>query len=204
MTPAEFEQEVERHRTGLVRFARHLFPGARVAPADIVHDALERVIAKGAYLKYQAEPEAVKAPAWLRRAVELTGLALVKRAGRRARLRSQTAQERVALDDLTVAAQGGDWQAGEPATYELGTSARRTYLDELIAAEEGDERQELVDAALAELPAEVAQGLLLVYGEDLTWAEAAVKVGYEGTVAAFKRRGLRAMDRLTTAFRPAR
>jgi len=53
-----------------------------------------------------------------------------------------------------------------------------------------------LDAALAELPADMAKAVMDRYGRGLTWAKAAAEQGYIGNVAAFKRRGTRAMARL--------
>jgi DNA-directed RNA polymerase specialized sigma24 family protein len=204
VTRAEFEQAVERHNRGLVRFAARLFPGGRVAPEDIIQDAAERVTAAGAYLKYQAEPDATRAPAWLRKAVELSGLALVKRGDRRARLGRQAAREQVTRDNLMVAKQGGNQETGVPPVFELGDARRDSwaYVDAEIEAEDLLARHAALNVALAELPADVSQALLDVYGRGMTWAKAAAEQGYVGNLDAFRRRGTRALLRLRQRLRP--
>jgi DNA-directed RNA polymerase specialized sigma24 family protein len=196
MTINEFDQTIERHRAGLVRFAGSVFPNARVAPEDIVEYALERVIATGAYLKYEFEPDAVRAPSWILTTVKNSGLALVARANCRSRLGRQAAEERVLTDDLTMAIDGGDEEAGEPASAELDTSQRHDFLDSMVDLEDDIARHAAFTAALDTLPGTMARALMDVYGRELSWAEAAAAQGYTGNVAAFKRRGLRALARL--------
>jgi DNA-directed RNA polymerase specialized sigma24 family protein len=63
-----------------------------------------------------------------------------------------------------------------------------------------DRRLRALLAALAELPDDTRQALLLVYGHGASWAKAAAEVGYAGKLDAFRRRGARAMARLRTRF----
>src|SRR5690348_8134666 len=84
----QFELTVERHLRGLVRFAAWSFPAEHADPQDVVADALLRVVADGAYLKYEFEPGAAprRAPVWLRQAIYNSGLAMITKDRRQRRL----------------------------------------------------------------------------------------------------------------------
>ena len=79
---------------------------------------------------------------------------------------------------------------------ELGTSTRHNILTEMVDAEDAIARATAMQDAMSELPGTMARALMDVYGREMSWAEAAAAQGYTGNVAAFKRRGLRAMARL--------
>jgi len=175
-----------------VKFARWHFTVDAHTAADIVQKTLERVIEKGAYLKYQVdEDRGARAPRWLLKAVQFTGLA-DRRAERRLGKRDRrAARESLTANGLKVdVAKGADHEAGERAELEVGDARRDGWavVDDMIADEEP-----VVDP-LAPLPDDLREILLDVYGRDMTWADAAKRAGEP--VERLKKRAQRAIAKL--------
>src|SRR5262245_50265819 len=99
MSPAEFEATIASHRPSLTRFAGHLF--GQDAP-DVVQAALANVVKQRANDAFPYEPEAERAPVWLRRAVRWAGLAMRRQRGRSRRREGQVGQAQLVQEGQDV------------------------------------------------------------------------------------------------------
>jgi RNA polymerase sigma factor (sigma-70 family) len=173
---------VARQRSALVRFARYLDANA---PADVVHDTVERLISAGAYERYAAEPEAARIPTWLRKALKLTILATRAKGQRRERLLREDLAEKAHIGEAIVS----DGAAKEEKTAEGGFEVRREQelgvrqedgLGRLVRVEEELEREALHEALAAELAKiepTTATGIRLVLGDGQSWDQASKVTG---------------------------
>jgi RNA polymerase sigma factor (sigma-70 family) len=190
VTIDQFSSLIAQHQRGLVRFARWRFSCDGARASDIVQVTLQRVIEKGVYLKYQAEEDlGPRAPRWLRKAVENTGRHLERRDGNRARLDRTAARESLAERGLKVdVAKGADHEAGTRTQLEVGDTVRDSWaiVDKMIE----DERP----IRTVDVPAEIYEPMLDVYGHGLTWEQAAAKAGIP--VERLKKRAQRAIAKL--------
>jgi DNA-directed RNA polymerase specialized sigma24 family protein len=170
----EFGRTVEEHRRGLVRFVRHIFPAWRDA-ADLVQDAVARVTADGAYLKYEFEAGTRRAPIWLRQAVHHSGLAAVAKYARRRRLGREAFYLWKVENNITevIVRPDGDQEPGERGLAVDGPNA----LDVLVQEEEDRERA----AMMATLPADVRE-VLLARSEGAPWPSEAMRKRTEGAL----------------------